>query len=89
MKISWPDGLLGDFSASFLRRHCRCAACQHELTGERLLDPASVPDNLTVEKAEILGRYALGFSFSDGHSTGIYTFDWLRSLAEASRQGAS
>lgn len=82
MKITWPDGRVGDFSAAYLRRHCRCAACQHELTGEKLLDPATIPDSLTIQKADILGRYALAFHFSDGHSTGIFTFAWLHSLAE-------
>ena len=82
MKLVWPDGRTGDLSAALLRRNCRCAACQHELTGERLIDPKSVPENLTIQKAEILGRYALSFVFSDGHSTGIYSFDWLRTLSE-------
>ena len=82
MKLKWPDGHVGDFSAAFLRRNCRCAACQHELTGERLLDPKSVDEKLTITRAEILGQYALGFVFSDGHSTGIYSFVWLRELSE-------
>jgi ATP-binding protein involved in chromosome partitioning len=82
MKLVWPDGQVNEFPAAFLRRHCRCAACQHELTGEQLLDPKSVADDLKIEKAQILGQYALGFLFSDGHSTGIYSFDWLRTLGE-------
>lgn len=81
MKITWADGHVSEYDAKTLRRECRCAACRHELTGERLLDPATVPDNLTILKAEILGQYALGFLFSDGHSTGIYPFDTLRALA--------
>jgi DUF971 family protein len=82
MKLVWPNGKIGDFSAAYLRRNCRCAACQHELTGERLLDPKSVPETLTIERVEIMGRYALSFSFSDGHATGIYSFDWLRTLTD-------
>jgi len=81
-KLVWPDGKVGDFSSAYLRRNCRCAACQHELTGERLLDPASVPETLTIESSQIMGNYALAFHFSDGHSTGIYSFDWLRTLTE-------
>lgn len=82
MKLTWPDGKVGDFSAAYLRRNCRCAACQHELTGERLLDPTSVPETLSVQQAQIMGNYALAFVFSDGHSTGIYSFEWLRTLTE-------
>ena len=82
MKLTWPDGRVSDLSAAFLRRNCRCATCVHELTGEKLLDPASVPDDLTITNAQILGHYALSFVFSDGHSTGIYTWEWLRALGE-------
>lgn len=77
MKIKWPDGQERQYPAFFLRDNCRCAACQHELTGERLLNSASIPADIRIEKAEIIGQYALGFHFSDGHSTGIYTFDFL------------
>ena len=80
MKFTWADGHLSEYDAAHLRRWCRCATCQHELTGERLLDPASVPDNLTITKAELVGNYAVGFVFSDSHSTGIYSFEWLRQI---------
>lgn len=80
MKISWDDGHASEYSAAQLRRSCRCAACRHELTGERILDPASVPETLTIAKADLIGNYAIGFAFSDGHSTGIYSFEWLREI---------
>jgi DUF971 family protein len=35
---------------------------------------------LKPERAEVVGRYALQIFWSDGHSTGIYAFDYLRSL---------
>lgn len=82
MVIGWADGLRREFSAPELRDECRCAACRHELTGEKLLQASSIPASLTVEKADIVGSYALGFQFSDGHSTGIYSFALLRRLAE-------
>jgi DUF971 family protein len=80
MKITWDDGHVSEYSAAHLRRWCRCAACQHELTGERLLDPKSVSDALTIERADIVGNYAIGFTFSDSHGSGIYSFDWLRHI---------
>lgn len=80
MKIIWDDGRENDYSARDLRLNCHCAACRHEVTGEILLKPESIPAHLTIEKAEIIGQYALGFHFSDGHSTGIYTFDFLREM---------
>ena len=35
---------------------------------------------LKLQKADLVGRYALQMYWSDGHSTGIYTFDYLRDL---------
>ena len=45
-----------------------------------MLDPASVPDNLKADRADLVGNYALSFSFSDGHGSGIYSFESLRRL---------
>lgn len=81
MKITWSDGPQIEYPALYLRENCQCAACRHELTGERLLNPSTLPKDLTILKSEIIGQYALGFLFSDGHSTGIYTFDLLRKIA--------
>lgn len=81
MKIKWNDGCDAQYPALYLRENCQCAACRHELTGERLLNSAALPKDLSILKSEIIGQYALGFLFSDGHSTGIYTFDMLRKLA--------
>ena len=54
--------------------------CKDEWTGETLLDPAAVPETLGATRADIVGNYALSFAFSDGHGTGIYTFEMLRKL---------
>jgi DUF971 family protein len=43
-------------------------------TGERLLDPATVPTDLTVTTMNLVGNYGVSIAFSDGHSTGIYRF---------------
>ena len=45
-----------------------------------LLDPASVPAAMQSTRAELVGKYALSFSFSDGHGTGIYPFEALRRM---------
>ena len=80
LKIVWEDGheTVLDFAA--LRRHCPCAMCKDEWTGESLLDPAAVPETLGATRADVVGNYALSFAFSDGHGTGIYTFEMLRKL---------
>ncbi len=43
--------------------------------------PKSSDGKLTIEHVELVGNYAIKISFSDGHATGIYTWEYLRSLA--------
>lgn len=76
--LDWADGHSTVYSAAELRRQCPCAHCVHELTGEALLDPASVPDELTQSDVRLVGNYAIAVQFSDGHNTGIYSFPYLR-----------
>jgi len=62
---------------------CRCALCVDEHTGERLLDPASIPDDIKAESVDPLGNYAVAIAWNDGHTTGIFPWDHLRKLAAA------
>ena len=78
IKLRWLDGHESHFTGVQLRAICRCAACVNELTGEKMFDPANLAKDIKILKADLVGNYALGFNFSDGHSTGIYTFDHLR-----------
>lgn len=80
--IRWADDAESRFDAARLRRACACAACVNEWTGEQMLKPESVADEITIEYIGIVGRYALNFRFSDNHETGIYSFKYLRELAE-------
>jgi DUF971 family protein len=43
--------------------------------------PSSSKGPLTALGAELAGNYGLRIEFSDGHSTGIYTWQYLRELA--------
>lgn len=78
--VKWSDDIESRFNAAQLRRACPCAACVNEWTGEKMLDPASIPDDLTLKNTSLVGRYALNFQFSDGHETGLYSFQYLRGL---------
>lgn len=62
------------WGARELRLRCTCAHCQSETTGERLLDPATVPLDLTIRDMHLVGNYGVGIQFSDGHGTGIFRF---------------
>lgn len=85
--IRWADETENRFAAATLRRACACAGCVNEWTGERTLRPDTISDDLKIESIGIVGRYALNFKFSDNHETGIYSYKYLREIAE--RQGTS
>lgn len=81
VSITWSDASETKYSAPQLRRACPCATCVNEWTGEKILRAENIPDDLTFGHISIVGRYALNFHFSDGHDTGIFSFEYLHSLA--------
>lgn len=80
LHVLWADGDRRVIPARDLRIACPCAACRDEMTGKPLLDPASVPLNVTPARIWSVGNYALGITFSDGHGSGIYSFRALRQM---------
>jgi DUF971 family protein len=83
--LTWPGGTVTEHSALELRRACPCAVCIDEMTGRRLLDPGRVPADVRARQCSRVGRYAVQFSWSDGHSTGIYPYQTLYSNREESQ----
>lgn len=82
ISIEWSDEKETSYNAAELRRACPCAACVNEWTGEKILEPGSVAEDINFSHISIVGRYALNFHFSDGHDTGIFSFNFLRELAD-------
>ena len=80
--VVWSDGHHSTFSVRKLRLECPCASCVDEWTREKRLKDESVPADIKPVRLQTVGRYALNLSFTDGHNTGFYTFDQLRSLCE-------
>jgi len=85
--IRWHDGHESLYSVRDLRLACRCARCIEETTGQPLLDPHSIPEDVRPVSIQGVGRYAIQFVWTDGHDTGIYTFDHLRGLCPCCRSG--
>lgn len=81
--FTWSDGLAVELAPRQLRVRCPCALCVSEATGRRTLDPALVPAELQLQDMQPVGRYAYRCLFSDGHDSGIYTLELLRSLCES------
>lgn len=82
--ILWRDGHESRYSFFSLRDACPCAACVDELTGEKRLATESIPKDIFIRRSEYIGNYALRVEWSDGHSTGLYSFRFLRQLCSCS-----
>ncbi|MHC4577819.1 MAG: DUF971 domain-containing protein [Planctomycetota bacterium] len=81
LAIAWSDGHESRLEAYDLRVACPCASCRDEITGERLLNPAHVPEDVRPRSIVSVGNYAIKISWSDGHDTGIYSFERLREMS--------
>ncbi len=78
VRIEWTAGTHeGFFPARPLRLSCPCAACVEEMTGRPVLDPDNVPADVRPLRVALVGVYGLRISWSDGHGTGIFTFERL------------
>ena len=72
MTITWEDDRVDRFSAAVLRAACPCAGCR---------EVASAAPDTRIDAVRMVGNYAIGMTFGpDGHATGIYPFNLLRSL---------
>ena len=84
--IRWEDGR-EDY---FLMEELRAASPSAEMTGERDLlgrvqggDSRSAFPGVRVTGWQFIGGYAIRFVFSDGHQTGLYSYEYLRRLGGA------
>ena len=82
LKIVWSDDKECIYNLRELRSNCQCALCKHEMTGEKLISLENIPKDINLVKVEIVGNYALHFAWSDNHTTGIYSYEYLRKLCK-------
>lgn len=94
--ITWSDGHSSHYDFIYLREKCPCATCDDargkKAAAPFATSPAPSPlpglgPSLPMYKpapkaisAHSVGHYAIRFDFSDGHSTGIYSFGYLREI---------
>jgi DUF971 family protein len=81
LEVTWPDGQIVRFPYLFLRSECPCASCRDEWTGERIVRAEAIPADLKLEGMVPIGTYAVQPAWSDGHSSGLFTWEVLRQLA--------
>lgn len=82
LTIGWDDEHLSVFSLAALRWACPCAVCAGEwgrpgrLAGLELLPP----DELSLVDVHLVGPYGITPIWASGHASGIYSYDYLRSI---------
>ncbi len=82
VRILWKDGHESLYRNFDLRLACTCAQCVDEVTGARRLTADAIRLDVHPHSIKRVGNYALQFMWSDGHSTGLYSFDYLRKLGD-------
>jgi DUF971 family protein len=94
VQITWSDGHTSKFPFPYLRDLCPCALCNDEReknlrmgskTGTSVL-PMFKP-RVTAKSANAVGNYAIQILFSDGHTTGIYSYEHLREICPCEQCG--
>lgn len=80
--VTFDDGLTVTLPFAHLRRNSPSADVQGHAGGPKPPTPV-IPPDLTIERAEPVGRYAVRLFFSDGHSSGLFTWPYLRQLGTA------
>jgi DUF971 family protein len=89
--IRWSDEHASHYDFSYLREQCPCAMCNDEREKKANAPIAAAPalsspalpmfkPKLTAKAAHAVGNYALQIDFNDGHTTGIFSFDYLRTV---------
>ena len=85
--IEWSDGQRRRYGFKALRDACPCATCREKRSAPQ--DPLALPTLKAAQLAPLaitgmkpVGNYAYTIAFSDGHDTGIFSFELLRELGE-------
>ena len=87
IKIDWKDQHHSEYPLAYLRDECPCATCTgaHGTAPERSSYSTSsafplYKPTLKMLSVEPVGQYAIRMEWSDGHNTGIYSFDHFRKI---------
>ncbi len=76
--ITWTDGVSTMIPGGRLRSSCPCAECrEHEEKAQSIIQ---IGNRSSIIDAQLIGGYAIRFTFADGHSDGLYPYGILRGL---------
>ncbi len=80
LEISFSDGQNFDLSCELLRVYSPSAEVKGHGPGQSVLQTGK--ENVSIEKIEPVGHYAVKLIFNDGHNTGLYSWAYLYNLGE-------
>ncbi|WP_372972836.1 gamma-butyrobetaine hydroxylase-like domain-containing protein [Marinobacter sp.] len=80
LQLDYDDGTRFELPFEFLRVWSPSAEVRGHGTGPGTLQTGK--KDVMVTGAEMVGNYALKLSFSDGHDSGLFTWDYLRDLGD-------
>jgi DUF971 family protein len=87
LAVKWDDGTESFISLDKLRRHCPCAGCKGEadILGNVYKNPDHPlgPEAFRLQRLVQVGGYAIQPVWADGHTTGLYSFDYLKRVGES------
>lgn len=83
LDVTWNNGETKSIKLSNLRYNCPCAICnaEHDEWGGSYI-PLYTKEQLTIKNIQIVGSYAVGIEWEDGHNTGLYDYEYLIQLFE-------
>ena len=84
LAIAWNDGTEQYLSLRRLREACPCALCEGEpdVMGNKIvLKKQITAESFLLKKYEFVGGYGIQFFWGDGHSSGIYSYRYLRGFS--------
>jgi DUF971 family protein len=92
VEIDWKDGHHSAWNFAWLRNACPCATCHEDRdkSGRAVGVPKPKAESLLVmyeapvRPVEVtpVGKYAVKFKWTDGHESGIYSWEYLRRVCQ-------
>lgn len=84
LSLRWNDNALSIISLKYLRDECPCATCKGETILFKTFRPPKPtmisPEMYKIKSIDVVGEYAIQIVWKDGHNTGIYSWEYLKTL---------
>ncbi|MBZ0199522.1 MAG: DUF971 domain-containing protein [Ignavibacteriaceae bacterium] len=92
LNIKWNNDTENQIALKYLRDECPCATCKGETVLLKTYRPAvkNINENsYLIKNIEQVGGYAIQITWKDGHNTGIYSWEYLQTLAADEDKGTT